>query len=35
VQPGGRWQVLYGVSVEIEGRPKPALVADWIGAGFF
>ena len=30
----GRWQVLYDVSVEVEGQPKPALVAEWIGAGF-
>jgi len=34
VQPSGRWQVIYDVSVEIEGQPKPALVAEWIGAGF-
>jgi acyl dehydratase len=34
VQPGGRWQLLYDVSVEVEGQPKPALVAEWIGAGF-
>lgn len=30
----GRWQVVYDVSVEVEGQPKPALVAEWIGAGF-
>lgn len=34
LQPGGRWQVIYDVSVEIEGQSKPALVAEWIGAGF-
>jgi len=34
VQPSRRWQVIYDVSVEIEGQPKPALVAEWIGAGF-
>jgi acyl dehydratase len=35
VQPSGRWQVIYDIRVEIEGESKPALVADWIGAGFF
>lgn len=35
VQASQRWQVIYDVSVEIEGQPKPALVAEWIGAGFF
>ena len=34
VQAGQRWQVIYDVSVEIEGQTKPALVAEWIGAGF-
>jgi len=34
VQPSGRWQAVYDVKVEIEGKPKPALVAEWIGAGF-
>ena len=34
VQASQRWQVIYDVSVEIEGQPKPALVAEWIGAGF-
>ena len=29
-----RWQSVYDVTVEIEGKPKPALVAEWIGAGF-
>jgi acyl dehydratase len=33
-QPGGRWQIIYDVAVEIEGASKPALVAEWIGAGF-
>ncbi len=32
---GGRWQSVYDVTVEIEGKPKPALAAEWIGAGFF
>jgi len=31
---GGRWQAIYDVSVEIESGPKPALVAEWIAAGF-
>ena len=34
VQPNGRWQVIYNVAVEVEGAEKPALVAEWIGAGF-
>jgi hypothetical protein len=34
VQPGGRWQSVFDVAVEIEGAAKPALVAEWIGAGF-
>jgi acyl dehydratase len=34
VQPSGRWQAVYDVKVEIEGAPRPALVAEWIGAGF-
>jgi acyl dehydratase len=29
-----RWQAVYDVTVEIEGRPKPALAAEWIAAGF-
>ncbi len=28
--PGGV-QVAWGVTIEIEGQPKPALVADWLG----
>jgi acyl dehydratase len=32
VQPS-RWQTVYEVSVEIEGAAKPALVAEWVGAG--
>jgi len=35
VHPSGRWQSVYDVKVEIEGETKPALVAEWIGAGFF
>jgi acyl dehydratase len=34
LQASGRWQSIYDVTVEIEGEPKPALVAEWIGAGF-
>jgi acyl dehydratase len=26
----GRWLIRYAVSVEIEGEPKPALMADWL-----
>jgi acyl dehydratase len=33
VQPT-RWQTTYEVTVEIEGGSKPALVAEWLGAGF-
>jgi acyl dehydratase len=29
-----RWQTTYEVTVEIEGGSKPALVAEWLGAGF-
>lgn len=28
-----RWQAIYDATVEIEGRPKPALAAEWIAAG--
>jgi acyl dehydratase len=34
VQAGGRWQAVFDVAVEIEGAARPALVAEWIGAGF-
>ena len=34
VHPSGRWQAIYDVKVEIEGESKPALIAEWIGAGF-
>ena len=34
VQASSRWQAVYGVTVEIEGEPKPALVAQWVSAGF-
>jgi acyl dehydratase len=30
----GRWQAVYDVTVEIEGSAKPAIQAEWIGAGF-
>lgn len=33
VQPG-RWTATWDVSVEIEGADKPAIVAEWLGAGF-
>ena len=26
----GEWRILYDVTMEIEGRDKPALVAEWI-----
>lgn len=29
----GRWTSTYEVTVEIEGATKPALVAEWLGAG--
>jgi acyl dehydratase len=35
VHPSGRWQAIYDVKVEIDGQPKPAIIAEWIGAGFF
>ena len=31
----GRWQAVYDVAVEVEGKPRPALAAEWIAAGFF
>jgi len=34
VQPGSRWRSIYEVTVEIEGERRPALVAEWIAAGF-
>jgi acyl dehydratase len=34
VHTSGRWQAIYDVKIEIEGEPKPALIAEWIGAGF-
>lgn len=30
----GRWQSVWGVTVEIEGEERPALVMDWLNAGF-
>ncbi len=30
-----RWQAIYDVVVEIEGKPKPALAAEWVAAGLF
>jgi acyl dehydratase len=29
-----RWQAVYDVTVEVQGQAKPALAAEWIGAGF-
>ncbi len=33
--PGDRWRSRYDVVVEIEGGDKPAIVAQWLHAGFF
>lgn len=30
-----RWQATHDVTVEIENKSKPALVAEWLSAGFF
>ncbi len=30
----GEWRFVHGVTVEIEGEAKPALLADWIGLIF-
>lgn len=30
-----RWQAIYDVVVEIEGKLKPALAAEWVAAGLF
>ena len=30
----GQWSLKYGVKVEIEGEPKPALVAEWLTMQF-
>jgi acyl dehydratase len=29
-QSGGRVQIVHDATIEIEGEPKPALVAEWI-----
>lgn len=34
VQPGKRWTATWDVTVEIEGSDKPAIVAEWLNAGF-
>ncbi len=34
VQPGKRWTATWDVSVEIEDSDKPAIVAEWLNAGF-
>lgn len=31
---GGKLEVTHEVSVEIEGQPKPAIVAEWLGMTF-
>jgi acyl dehydratase len=31
---GGRWLLTSEVTVEIEGKEKPALIADWLGMQF-
>ncbi len=28
---GGRWLIKHELTVEIEGGPKPALIAEWLG----
>lgn len=33
VQPG-RWTATWDVTIDIEGGGKPAIVAEWLGAGF-
>ncbi len=30
-----QWQTTYDVTIEIEGAERPALVAEWLGRGFF
>jgi acyl dehydratase len=32
---GTGWMLRFGVEVEIEGREKPALTADWLGLYLF
>jgi len=34
VQPAKRWTATWDVTVEIEGSDKPAIVAEWLTAGF-
>ena len=34
VQPGKRWTATWEVIIEIEGADKPAIVAEWLNAGF-
>ena len=31
---GGRWLLTSEVTIEIEGKDKPALIADWLGMQF-
>ena len=35
VRPGERWQAPWDVAIEIEDMDKPAIVAEWLNAGFF
>lgn len=32
---GDRWNATWDVAVEIEGESKPAIVAEWLNAGFY
>ena len=34
VEAGKRWTATWNVTVEIEGAAKPAIVAEWLTAGF-
>ena len=34
LQPGKRWTATWDVSIEIDGSDKPAIVAEWLTAGF-
>ena len=31
----GGYELIWNVTVEVEGREKPAVVAEWIGRGYF
>ncbi|MEK9775043.1 MAG: MaoC family dehydratase [Quisquiliibacterium sp.] len=34
IQPAKRWTATWDVSIEIEGAEKPAIIAEWLNAGF-